>query len=158
MDIQISVALFEDLAAIVELERQCFMSEAFSRQQISYLLNDSNSISLVAKIKDNGDKEKIVGFAILQLEKDHTETEMLVGHIVTLNVTVAFRRMGVAQKLLFTCEEKLRLQGVFECRLEVRQTNYAALKLYRQMGYEETGLLKKYYGKEHGLYFKKKFC
>jgi ribosomal protein S18 acetylase RimI-like enzyme len=153
LDLAIVVASFEDLEAMVELERQCFTSEAFSRQQLSYLLGDYNSISLVAKV--NGGK--IVGFVILQLENDATESSVVFGHVVTLNVDVVFRRMGVAQKLLSECEAVLKLQGVFECRLEVRQANYAALELYRQMGYVETELLKKYYGKEHGLYFKKKF-
>jgi ribosomal protein S18 acetylase RimI-like enzyme len=152
LDIEIVVASFEDLEAMMELERQCFTSEAFSRQQILYLLGDCNSISLVAKV--NGGK--VVGFVILQLETDETG-QMVFGHIVTLNVAVVFRRMGVAQKLLLGCEVFLKLQGVFECRLEVRQDNYVALELYRQMGYVETALLKKYYGREHGLYFKKKF-
>jgi len=152
MDIQIETALLEDLEVMVELERQCFLSEAFSRQQISYLLGDYNSISLVARVKE--DKEGLVGFVILQLENEE-EQKIVFGHIITLNVAVAFRRMGVARELLFRCEEILRLHGVFECHLEVRQTNYAAVELYRQLGYAELGLLKKYYGNEHGLYFKK---
>ena len=151
MDIQIEVASSIDLGAIVELERQCFTSEAFSVQQILYLLEECNSISLVARI--SGD---IVGFVILQIDTDDY-CGVVFGHIVTLNVAVVFRRMGVAKMLLAMCEELLKLHGIFECRLEVRQANYAALELYRQMGYVESGLLKRYYGKEHGLYFKKKF-
>jgi ribosomal protein S18 acetylase RimI-like enzyme len=148
-------ASFEDLEAMVELERQCFTLEAFSRQQILCLLEDYNSTSLVAKIKGSG---AVAGFVILQLEEDYKKEIEVFGHVITLNVAVAFRRMGVAQMLLGMCEENLKSQGVFECRLEVCQTNYAALELYRHMGYVETGLLKRYYGKEHGLYFKKKFC
>ena len=153
MDIQIEAAARGDLEDIVELERQCFLSEAFSRQQISYLLGDYNSISLVARNNDDRNGG-IVGFVILQLENDD-ERGGVFGHIVTLNVAAACRRMGVARELLFRCEELLRLHCVFECRLEVRQTNYVAVELYRQMGYVEVGLLKKYYVKEHGLYFKK---
>ncbi|MDR2720135.1 MAG: GNAT family N-acetyltransferase [Nitrososphaerota archaeon] len=151
MDIQIEGVSATDLEAIVELERQCFTSEAFSRQQISYLLKDCNSISLVARV--NGD---IMGFVILQLDTDD-ELGVVFGHIVTLNVAVVFRRRGVAKMLLVRCEELLKLQGIFECRLEVRKANYAALELYKQMGYVEVGLLKGYYGKEHGLYFRKQF-
>jgi ribosomal protein S18 acetylase RimI-like enzyme len=151
VDIQIEGVSATDLEAIVELERQCFTSEAFSRQQISYLLKDCNSISLVARV--NGD---IMGFVILQLDTDD-ELGVVFGHIVTLNVAVVFRRRGVAKMLLVRCEELLKLQGIFECRLEVRKANYAALELYKQMGYVEVGLLKGYYGKEHGLYFRKQF-
>jgi len=149
LDIQVVVASIEDLEVLVELERECFLSEAFSRQQLSYLLRDDHAICLIARVNSG----EVVGFVILQLERDLVDGGVF-GHVVTLNVAVVFRRMGVAQRLLLGCEEVLKLQGVFECRLEVRQANYAALELYRQMGYVESGLLKKYYGKEHGLYFK----
>jgi len=151
MDVHIAAAVFEDLNEIVELERQCFSSEAFSRHQIFYLLRDYGSISLVARV--NGEA---VGFVILQIENNEKE-EGGFGHIITLNVAMSFRRMGVAQKLLFRCEELLKLRGVEECRLEVRASNYEALELYRRMGYVEVELLERYYGKENGLYFKKKF-
>ncbi|MCL1977916.1 MAG: GNAT family N-acetyltransferase [Candidatus Bathyarchaeota archaeon] len=149
MDIQIEAATLEDLRIMMAIEKQCFTSEAFSREQISYLLSDYNSISLTAKV--NGE---IVGFVILQLEN---QDDIIFGHIITLNVAVPFRRMGVAQKLLFECEAILRLRGVTECRLEVRQANYAALRLYNRLGYIEIGLLENYYGNEHGLYLKKNF-
>ena len=151
MDIQFEAASYRDLMAIVELERQCFTSEAFSMQQIAYLLKDCNSISLVARVN-----KEIVGFVILQLDIDKGNS-VVFGHIITLNVTAVFRRRGIARQLLFRCEELLKLYGVFECRLEVRQANFVALELYRQMGYVNVGLLKGYYGKEHGLYLKKKF-
>jgi ribosomal protein S18 acetylase RimI-like enzyme len=61
----------------------------------------------------------------------------------------------VAQKLLFECESILKSRGVVECRLEVRQDNNAAIKLYKRLGYVEVGLLERYYGKKHGLYLKK---
>ncbi len=147
MDIRIEDASLKDLEQLVEIEKQCFTSEAFSRQQISYLLTDYNSISLIAKT--NG---KIAGFIILQLEN---QEDIIFGHIITLNVAVIFRRKGVAQKLLFDCEAILKSRGVTECRLEVRQDNSSALRLYRRLGYEEIGLLEGYYGKKHGLYLKK---
>ncbi|XHH10041.1 MAG: GNAT family N-acetyltransferase [Candidatus Bathyarchaeia archaeon] len=147
MDIIIKDASLKDLQEMVEIEKQCFTSEAFSRQQISYLLTDYNSISLSAKV--NG---SIAGFVILQLENSD---DTVFGHIITLNVAASYRRMGIAQRLLFETEKILRSQGVKECRLEVRQDNSAALKLYRQLGYVDIGLLEGYYGKKHGLYLKK---
>ena len=147
MDIRIEDASLKYLDKMVEIEKQCFTSEAFSRQQISYLLADYNTISLVAKSND-----EIAGFIILQLE-EQSDTEF--GHIITLNVSSDFRRMGVAQKMLRECEVLLRTRGISECRLEVRQDNHAAIKLYKQLGYVEVGVLERYYGKKHGLYLKK---
>jgi ribosomal protein S18 acetylase RimI-like enzyme len=147
MDIQIKVASLKDLQDMVALEQQCFTSEAFSRQQFSYLLKACNSINLTAKVKG-----ELVGFVILQLEN---QDNIVFGHIITLNVAALFRRLGIAQKLLSKCETMLKLHGITECRLEVRKTNSAALELYKQLGYVEIGLLEKYYGNEHGLYLKK---
>jgi len=92
MDIKIEDASLKHLDKMVEIEKQCFTEEAFSRQQISYLLTDYNTISLVAKI--NGE---ISGFIILQLE---SQDDTVCGHIITLNVASNFRRLGVAQKML----------------------------------------------------------
>lgn len=147
MDIKIEDASLKYLDKMVEIEKQCFTSEAFSRQQISYLLTDYNTISLVAKSNN-----EIAGFIILQLE-EQSDTDF--GHIITLNVSSDFRRMGVAQKMLRECEVLLRSRGISECRLEVRQDNHAAIKLYKQLGYLEVGVLERYYGKKHGLYLKK---
>lgn len=147
MEIQIEDASLKYLDKLVDIEKQCFTSEAFSRQQISYLLTDFNTISLVAKV--NGE---IAGFVILQLE---TQDNVMFGHIITLNVAESFRMKGVAQRLLGECEDILKSRGVLECRLEVRQDNVAAINLYKRLGYVELGLLERYYGRKHGLYLKK---
>ncbi len=147
MEIRIEDASLKYLDKMVEIEKQCFTSEAFSRQQISYLLTDYNTISLVAKINS-----ELAGFIILQLEN---QDDTVFGHIITLNVATDFRRLGVAQKMLAESENLLRSRGISECRLEVRQDNHVAIKLYKQLGYSEVGMLEHYYGKKHGLYLKK---
>jgi ribosomal protein S18 acetylase RimI-like enzyme len=70
-------------------------------------------------------------------------------------VAPSFRHRGIAQTLLGEVEGMLKQRGVYECRLEVREDNSAALRLYRKLGYREIGRLEHYYGKAHGLYLKK---
>ena len=147
MDIKIEDASLTHLNKLFEIEQQCFTKEAFTKQQISYLIADYNTISLVAKINN-----EIVGFTILQLEAEDDST---FGHIITLNVAPNFRRKGVAQKMLQETESILKSRGIAECRLEVRQDNTAAIKLYKQLGYREISVLDRYYGKAHGLYLEK---
>ncbi len=147
MDIKIEDASLTHLDRLFEIEQQCFTKEAFSRQQISYLITDYNTINLVAKMNN-----EIVGFTILQLESEDDST---FGHIITLNVASNFRRKGVAQKLLQEMESILKSRGITECRLEVRQDNAVAIKLYENLGYKEISVLDRYYGKAHGLYLKK---
>ncbi len=147
MEIRIETANFKQLDKLYTIEEQCFNEEAFSRQQIAYLLTDYNTIALAAK--NNTD---IAGFIIAQIEvEDSTEF----GHIVTLNIPPNYRKKGVATKLLQEIQSLLKHRGINECRLEVREDNHAAIKLYQKLGYQTVGKLERYYGKKHGLYLKK---
>ena len=80
---------------------------------------------------------------------------MLFGHIVTVDITPAYRRKGIAQKMLHEIETTFKEVGIKECRLEVREDNVAASNLYQKLGYRKVGKLRKYYGNTHGLYLKK---
>jgi [ribosomal protein S18]-alanine N-acetyltransferase len=148
MQVKIETATTQNLNELYLIEKQCFDEEAFSKQQINYLLSDYNTISLLAKVED-----ATAGFVIAHLEVDDDADAF--GHIITLNVASAFRRKGVAQALLGEIESMLRQKGISECRLEVRENNAAALELYKKLGYLEIGKLAHYYGKAHGLYLKK---
>jgi ribosomal-protein-alanine acetyltransferase len=147
MEVRIETASIKQLDALYQIEEQCFDQEAFSKRQIAYLLTDYNTIALVAKA-DNG----IAGFIITQVEVEEN-TEF--GHIITINVPPAYRRQRIATKLLCEIENLLKQKGITECRLEVREDNNPAIKLYQAIGYQKVGKLESYYGKKHGLYLKK---
>jgi ribosomal-protein-alanine acetyltransferase len=149
MSVKIETATIRLLDQLYAIEEQCFSEEAFSRRQIAYLLTDYNSIALVAK--SNID---IAGFIIAQVE---VEGSIEYGHIVTLNIPHDYRRKHVATRLLQEIQAILRQRGITEIRLEVREDNNAAIKLYQTLGYQTLGKLEKYYGKKHGLYLKKTF-
>ncbi len=146
MDVKIETATIKSLDALFQIEEQCFNEEAFTKRQIAYLLTDYNTIALAAKV--NAD---IAGFIIAQVETDETEF----GHIITLNVAPNYRRKNIATKLLQEIESLLKQRGISECRLEVREDNNSAIKLYHKLGYQTIGKLDRYYGKKHGLYLKK---
>jgi ribosomal-protein-alanine N-acetyltransferase len=126
---------------------ECFDREAFTKQQIARLLTDYNSVSLVAKA--NGE---IIGLIIGTI---YPERNSLVGHILTIDISPIQRRKGTAQKLLQETEKIFREKGVKACRLEVREDNIAALRLYQKFGYKKVAKLKNYYGNAHGIYLKK---
>ncbi len=147
MELRIETASIRLLDKLYEIEEQCFYQEAFTKRQIAYLLTDYNTIALVAKA-DN----EIAGFIITQVE---IENNTLFGHIITINVASAFRRKGIANRMLQEMETLLKQKGVNECHLEVREDNSAAIKLYQNSGYQKMSKLEKYYGKAHGLYLKK---
>ena len=147
MEIKIEDVSIRLLDKLYEIEKQCFKQEAFTKQQLAYLLTDYNAIGLAARV--NGE---IAGFAIARVD---IRRNAAFGHILTVDITPAYRRKGIAQKLLHEVETIFREKGIKECRLEVREDNVAALNLYQKLGYKKVGKLEKYYGKAHGLYLQK---
>jgi ribosomal-protein-alanine N-acetyltransferase len=147
MPIIIEDASIKQLDELYKIEMECFKREAFNKQHIANLLTDYNCISLVAKT--NG---IIVGFIIGMI---HIERNALVGHILTVDVSPSYRRRGIAQRLLQKIEEIFKERGVKSCRLEVREDNVAALKLYQKFGYKRVAKLENYYGDVHGIYLRK---
>jgi ribosomal-protein-alanine acetyltransferase len=135
------------LGKLYEIEKQCFGQEAFTKQQLTYLLTAYNAIGLAARVNS-----EIAGFAIARVDIGRNTS---FGHILTVDIAPAYRRKGVAQKLLQEIEAIFREKGIKECRLEVREDNVAALNLYQKLGYKKVGRLEKYYGGAHGLYLQK---
>jgi ribosomal-protein-alanine acetyltransferase len=147
MEVKIETATIKLLDKLYELEEECFDQEAFSKHQIAYLLTDYNTIALVAKVDGT-----IAGFIIAQVEVEEN-TEF--GHIITINVAPKIRRQKIATILLKEIETILKQKGITESRLEVRDDNQPAIKLYKTLSYQIVGKLEKYYGEKHGLYLKK---
>ena len=147
MEVKIETATIKFLDQLYQIEEKCFDQEAFTKRQIAYLLTEYNTIALAAKVDSN-----ILGFIIAQVEVEEN-TEF--GHILTINVAPKYRRQKTATKLLNEIETLLKQKGITECRLEVREDNNPAIKLYHTQGYQTIGKLEKYYDKKHGLYLKK---
>jgi ribosomal-protein-alanine N-acetyltransferase len=147
MSVTIEDASIRHLDRLYEIEIECFEREAFTKQQIAHLLTDYNSVSLVAKVNS-----EIIGFIIGMI---YLERNSLTGHILTIDISPIHRRKGTAQKLLQEIEKIFKEKGVKACRLEVREDNIAALRLYQKFGYKKVAKLKNYYGNAHGIYLKK---
>jgi ribosomal-protein-alanine acetyltransferase len=147
MEIKVEDASIRFLDRYYEIEKQCFQREAFTKQQIAFLLTDYNAVGLAARV--NGE---IAGFVIGRID---IVRNMPFGHILTVDIAPSYRRRGIAQKLLREIEAIFKEKGVKECRLEVREDNAAALNLYQKLGYKKVGKLEKYYGDAHGLYLEK---
>lgn len=147
MTFKIENASIQDLDKLCKIEMECFSREAFSKQQIASLLANYNALSLVAKINS-----ETVGFIIGMM---HIERNSLVGHILTIDVLPKYRRKGIAQRLLQEIEKIFAEKNVKACRLEVREDNVAALRLYERLGYKRISKLKYYYGDAHGICLRK---
>jgi len=148
MPLKIEKAKLNDLDALLRIERECFTSEAFTREHIAYLLQSPNAVNLVAKAN-----HEIVGFIVGVIEDYGRVT---VGHVYTIDVAVKHRRAGVGLRLLDELERVFLERGVKTSYLEVRIDNKAARELYRKKGYTELEPLEDFYARgRHGLRMKK---
>ena len=102
--------------------------------------------SLVLAVRANGaSNPTLVGFAIMHLGDD-------IAHLNLLAVDSRWQRRGLGRRLVEWLEQSAITAGTFSLCLEVRVRNPAALLFYRELGFEETGRVPRYYsGREDAL-------
>jgi len=148
LPLTVEKAELRNLDELVRIERECFTSEAFTKEQVEILLRNQNAIALLARIND-----EVAGFIIGMIENYGTEKA---GHIYTIDVAVKHRRRGVGKRLLEEMESIFLMRGAETSYLEVKVDNSAARRLYRKQGYVKTEPLHDYYSSGvHGLRLKK---
>jgi ribosomal-protein-alanine N-acetyltransferase len=93
---------------------------------------------------------RVAGYCIAWNVLDHLQIQNLAVH-------PAHRRRGLGRRLLVEAIEEGRARGATEALLEVRRSNDAAQRLYRTLGFVETGIRRAYYSRpvEDALLFRK---
>jgi len=148
LSLTVKPATIHNLETLHKIERECFTIEAFTKEQITRLLESSRTVSLVALL--NGE---VAGFIIGSIENLN---EAKSGHVYTLDVATKHRRRGIGLRLLKELEDIFAKRGAKVCYLEVRLDNLAARELYRKQGYTEVAPLTDYYYKGiHGVRLEK---
>jgi len=93
--------------------------------------------------------EKVVGYIMGRVETGFSELKRFSltrkGHIVSVAVLPEHRKKGVASSLLEKALEGLKEYKVSECFLEVRESNKAAIGLYKKFGFNVTRSVRGYY-------------
>lgn len=119
---------------------------AFSRTLIEYGLPWSWTPGRVARgIADPEtvvlaamDNVALAGFAIMKYAD-------LEAHLNLLAVIPEYRLQGIGGRMVRWLEESAVVAGVFQIRLEVRETNIGAVRFYRKLGYQRQRTIKGYY-------------
>jgi len=124
---------FVDGVVVVE-ERTFKPWERYPRGFIELLCDRCSDTSFVALVND-----RVVGYVIACVERGCE------GHIISLAVLDKFRRMGIGRLLLCTSLKALMKGCVNRVFLEVRVENYAAISLYRSVGFRTVAYLPQYY-------------
>jgi ribosomal-protein-alanine N-acetyltransferase len=121
----------DDIDRLYELEKVSF-SRVFRWLKCDFVaaLKDCDTIQGVYN-------NRIAGYVLGEVESD-------AGHIVSLTVDPAYRRMGFGSKLMEAAEVFYKKKGMKKIRLEVHLDNPAQI-LYFNLGYRVNGFKPKYY-------------
>ncbi len=132
-----------DILAILKIENASF-DRPYSRSIFEKLLHHYPHCFLVVEF-DN----VILGYTIGIIESDS------VGHLISIAVCPSRRRKGVGETLVLEAIRILSELGAHKLRLECRESNLPAQKMYEKMGFEFIGTIFQYYGNENArIYIK----
>lgn len=85
---------------------------------------------------------RIAGFVIAEMRRSQGER---IGHIVTIDVGPAWRRLGVGRLMMEAVTARCREQGASRLQLEVAVDNAGAIAFYKEIGFDATGRIRGYY-------------
>ena len=124
-----------DADAVATAERICF-SDPWTLGSIRDLFRSATNLGLVAVDSDRDGR--IAGYLFARTIAGE-------GEILNLAVLPEGRRRGIGRRLLEVGLAELTDRGVVAVFLEVRQSNQAAQRLYRSVGFEIVGVRPDYY-------------
>jgi len=127
----------EDIPTVAELDKLSF-ALPWPERSFRFELTD-NPASRCWVYEEDG---KILGMIVAWLLVDEA-------HVATIATHPDHRRQGIARKLLTYALRYMSKEGAVTSFLEVRESNTAALEMYRAFGYEVSGRRKRYYKDNH---------
>src|SRR5699024_5729084 len=86
---------------------------------------------------------QLVGYYMVMLAPD-------LAHLLVIGVHPEVQRQGLGRRLLAHCEAVARQAGLATVVLEVRESNHAAIRFYKQQGYRPFTTRPGYYPCAHG--------
>jgi ribosomal-protein-alanine N-acetyltransferase len=134
--VRVRTAASRDLDALIELENRVFATDRLSRRSLRRFLQSPTAAMVVAA----GGAGRLAGAAIVLFRARST-----VARLYSIAVAPAMSGRGVAPALLKAAEKIARKRGCSAIRLEVHETNNAAIARYRKEGYQEFGRHRRYY-------------
>jgi [ribosomal protein S18]-alanine N-acetyltransferase len=124
-----------DLDALVELEQRIFATDRLSRPSLRRLLSSTSARVIVAEIGG-----RLAGAAVMLFR-----THSAVARLYSIGVAPQMSGQGVAPALLAAAERAAKARNCRCMRLEVHETNAAAISRYRKSGYRQFGRRAAYY-------------
>ncbi len=99
---------------------------------------------------------KIIGYIMWRVEKTPSPDSLRYvtkGHLVSIAVSQEYRKRGFAKALLSNSISAIKKYKIQEYVLEVRVSNYNAIKLYEQFNFQIINIKKNYYRDGESAYY-----
>ncbi|WP_448810934.1 ribosomal protein S18-alanine N-acetyltransferase [Agromyces bauzanensis] len=130
-----------DLDAIMRLERETFVNDAWTEETMRRELESPHGYYLVAVDDEAEDPDRrLAGYAGLLAPSGGDQ-----GDIQTIAVAPFARGIGLGRGLMHALITQARRRHLTELFLEVRADNPIARTLYESLGFEQTGIRRGYY-------------
>ncbi len=122
----------EDIPAVAALETQCFHTP-WSAAALAYLTG-SDAFGMVC-LDESG---TALAYAGITVSLDD-------GALTNVATAPAARRQGLGEQVLRALMEEARRRGVTHFSLEVRESNFPAIRLYEKLGFRAVGKRPRFY-------------
>ncbi|MDR3746195.1 MAG: GNAT family N-acetyltransferase [Acidobacteriaceae bacterium] len=125
----------DDWKAMWALDVLCFEPVfRFSRRAMREFAEAADALTVLAEAEG-----ELAGFCIVHLSER-------MGYVVTLDVAEAWRRRGLAQRLMAEVERQASNAGAVGMELHAFTGNAGAIRFYERIGYERVGTAENFYG------------
>ena len=129
----------QDFNSLWRIDQECFAPGiAYSRLELAAYIRLRGAFTMVAEPAGES-QDKVLGFIVAQANRRG------VGHILTIDVPPACRRLRVGSKLLSSAEDRLRAAACHSVVLETAVDNAVALAFYKRHQYSVVKTIPRYY-------------
>ncbi len=141
----------EDLDAVIEInERE--LPEDYPYFFYKSILDNFPECFLVAQNR----KGDLIAYIMWRVEKAPSVNSLKYinkGHLVSIAVSEKYRKRGVARALLSSSMDSIKKYKIKQYVLEVRVSNYTAIRLYEKFNYKVESIKQNYYRDGENAYF-----
>lgn len=135
MPAEIRTARASDVDDLAAIEKAVFSSDRISRRSFRLFIERETAETLVAEVDG-----RLAGYAIVLFRKGSG-----VARLYSIAVGPFFGALGIGRRLLSAAEEAAFEHDRMMLRLEVREDNDRAIRIYEQAGYRKIGREPGYY-------------
>lgn len=140
-DVAVRQATRADLLAVFRIEKRSF-SQPWPYAAFERFLGTPGFLVAEQRQGSETDVGTVVGYIVADSVPNHGVS---LGHVKDIAVAPSHRGAGIGRQLLSRGLSVLANHGVGRVKLEVRESNDAAISLYRHFGFEIHHVIPRYY-------------